>query len=80
MTKNNSQFPTIVYGVVVYNASEGRKVCKKREAELKVARAAKEEAYQKEETERFMRKGFSESEARFLAMGNSPCNSVSTFV
>ena len=69
-----------LYGTLVYNASEGREVCKKHNEEVKAARAAKTSAFVQEETERFMRKGFSESEARFLAQGGYPCNSVSAFV
>ena len=69
-----------LYGEIVYNVAEGREVCKRHEEELRVARATQASARIEEESKRFMLKGFSESEARFLAMGNSPCNSVSTFV
>ena len=80
MTNNSSKFPTTVYGVVVYNASEGREVCLKHNEEVKAARAAKTSARIKEDTQRYMRQGFPESEARFLATGGVLCNSISTFI
>lgn len=80
MANNKAKFPCTVYGVVVYNASEGREVCKKHEEKLRVARAAQANANIEEESERYMRSGYSLSEARFLAMGGVPCSSVSAFV
>lgn len=80
MADNNAKFPTTVYGVVVYNASEGREVCLKHHEEVKAARAAKTSAQTKEDIARYMRAGFPENEARFLATGGVLCDSVSTFI
>lgn len=80
MANNSPKFPCTIYGVIVYNVAEGREVCKRHEEELRVARATQASARIEEESERYMRSGYSLSEARFLAMGGVPCSSVSAFV
>ncbi|MBQ9270841.1 MAG: hypothetical protein IJ218_01060 [Alphaproteobacteria bacterium] len=80
-TTKKAMFPTVVYGIIVNNVSEGREACMRHFKEVEAARAAETSHQTEAEIARLMMEGnYSHSEARFLAQGGYPCNSVSAFV
>ena len=79
-TTKKAMFPTVVYGFIVNNVSEGREACMRHFKEVEAARQTEASRQTEAEIARLMEGNYSLSEARFLAQGGIPCNSVSAFV